>query len=129
MTDQEWIDILIDLASQDVDTAVAAAAKIHDESTAGDVPRLLELLQSPDFFVREAVAWPLAELAGPDVLPQLLEAYQLGFSQGHDNDGFTAALLEIPALYPDLAPHALAKLINQSDEPILGHAKWLQEFC
>ena len=129
MTDQEWSDVLVELTSHDVDTAVKAAAKINDASTAADVPRLLGLLKSTDFFEREAAAWPLAELAGPDVLPQLLEAYQLGFEQGHDNDGFTAALLEIPVLHPELTPRALAKLIEQASEPMRSHAKWLQKFC
>ena len=90
---------------------------------------LTKLLQSDDFFVREAAAWPLAELAGPSVLRELFVAYQRGFDEGQDNDGFTAALLEIPACHSDAARTAIESIARSSDEPMRGHAEWLLEIC
>lgn len=118
-----------ELHNKDVDTCVAAAGRLHKESETEDVPKLLELLQSNDFFVREAAAWPLAELSGVKFLPELFAAYQRGFDEGHDNDGFTAALLEIPAIFPNEAKQTLEKLAVAAEEPMRGHAKWLLEFC
>lgn len=129
MNDQAWNEVVGQLTGPDMDTWVAAATRIHGESEQHDVPRLLQLLEHENFFVREAAAWPLAELAGPSVLPQLLTAYQRGLDEGHDNDGFSAALLEIPALHPSTTKVALASIIQSSPEPIKGHAKWMLEFC
>ena len=52
--------IVAELRSPDVDTCVAAAARLHKEATSEDVPALLQLLATGDFFEREAAAWPLA---------------------------------------------------------------------
>jgi hypothetical protein len=117
------------LRDADVNTCVAAADRLHKESEVEDIPKLLALLGSTDFFVREAAAWPLAELAGARFLPELFMAYQRGFDDGHDNDGFTAALLEIPALHPQEVRSALLHLISINEEPMRGHAAWLLEFC
>ncbi|WP_140637476.1 hypothetical protein [Methylibium rhizosphaerae] len=129
MEEARWSTIVESLVSRDVDACVDAAARLHAEATVDDVPRLLELLQSDDFFVREAAAWPLAELAGASVLGQLFAAYQRGFDEGHDNDGFTAALLEIPALYPAQSRQTLQRLVESREEPAKGHAAWLLTFC
>ncbi|HQR99006.1 MULTISPECIES: hypothetical protein [unclassified Polaromonas] len=124
-----WTEIMSALDAQSVETCVAAAERLHAEADADDVPKLLALLETGDFFAREAAAWPLAELAGPTVLAELLKAYQRGFDEGHDNDGFTAALLEIPALFPDQVRASLASYIATAVEPARGHALWLLEFC
>lgn len=124
-----WSELVSALDAPSVEESVAAASRLHAEADADDIPKLLALLKSADFFVREAAAWPLAELAGPAVLCYLLVAYQRGFDEGHDNDGFTAALLEIPALFPAEAPAALARIIAVAAEPMRGHAQWLLEFC
>lgn len=117
------------LDSPAIEAMVQAASQLHCEAEPEDVQRLLNLLWHESFFVREAAAWPLAELAGPSVLPQLLEAYQRGFDDGHDNDGFTVALLEIPALYPSEARSAVTGIIATATGPLLGHAEWLLSFC
>ncbi len=122
-------EIVSALAVRDVKTCTAAAARLHAEATVDDVQRLVSLLESDDFFVREAAAWPLAELSGPAVLGELFVAYQRGVDEGHDNDGFTAALLEIPALYPNEARAALVEIVHSAIEPLRGHAEWLLEFC
>lgn len=125
-----WNEIIAALDSRDVDTSVAAAARLQAEASIEDVPALLRLLrEGSDFFVREAAAWPLAELVGPKVLPELLAAYQLGLDEGHDNDGFTAALLEIPALYPAETKTALEQLEKSATGHVREHALWLLEFC
>ena len=124
-----WTEIIEALSSKNVEVCVEAAERLHKEAGTEDIPNLLALLRTDDFFVREAAAWPLAELAGATLLPELLAAYQRGFDDGHDNDGFTAALLEIPYLHPDRLPHSIASIIAAGTEPALGHAKWLREFC
>jgi hypothetical protein len=125
----DWTAIVSALSDADVDVCVRAAARMHAESGPEDVSNLLALLESDDFFVREAAAWPLAELVGPTVLPQLLTAYQRGFDEGHDNDGFTAALLEIPSLHAGAARTPLERIAASAEEPMRGHAVWLLEFC
>ncbi len=125
-----WDHVLLDLAAQDVERNVAAAKRLCDECTLEDMPRLLALLQQgSDFFEREAAALPLAVLAGPSVVHELLVAYQRGFEEGHDNDGFTTALIEGASLFPADMKAALDSLIVSADEPIRGHARWLIEFC
>jgi hypothetical protein len=106
-----WSEIVSALNALSVEDCVAAASRLHAEASSEDIPKLLELLESGKFFVREAAAWPLAELAGPAVLTELLRAYQRGFDEGHDNDGFTAALLEVPALFSGDAKASLASII------------------
>lgn len=107
------------LNSKDVDECVTAASRLHKESETGDVAKLVALLNDNSFFVREAAAWPLAELAGPAVLRELFVAYQRGFDEGHDNDGFSAALLEVPALHP-ATRSMLQTIIENSSEPMKG---------
>ena len=128
MNQKTWNDIVAALNSQDVDACVTAASRLHKESEAADVPNLLNLLNDKSFFVREAAAWPLAELAGAAVLRDLFAAYQRGFDEGHDNDGFTAALLEVPALHPE-SKSALQSIAESGSGPIKAHARWLLEFC
>ena len=124
-----WSTIVSALSDPTVSTCVEAAARLQAEAGSEDIPNLLVLLESDDFFVREAAAWPLAELAGPTVLPELLSAYQRGFDEGHDNDGFTAALLEIPAFHSKEARPSLERIVESTEEPMRGHAHWLLEFC
>ena len=129
MKPEAFSSIISELNSEDINVCVEAAGRLHKESETEDLPKLLVLLESNDFFIREAAAWPLVELAGIKFLPELLTAYQRGFDEGHDNDGFTAALLEIPALYPGATRQALERIISSNEEPMRGHAAWLLEFC
>jgi hypothetical protein len=129
MKDTAWSEITANLNARDTAVCVAAAARLHREADISEVPRLLGLLESNDFFVREAAAWPLAELAGAQVLGELLTAYQRGFDEGHDNDGFTAALLEIPALHGEAAVQAIRSFLKSSSGTTKEHAGWLLTFC
>ena len=124
-----WSDIVKALGSKDAATCAFAAKRLHAECTSEDIPSLLDLLKNGDFFEREAAAWPLAEISGGTHLSELLAAYEKGFAEGHDNDGFTAALLEIPALHPVEAKIELTKLARTTEDPLRAHAKWLLEFC
>ncbi len=121
--------ILAGLDARDVEVNVRAATQIHKQSIKSDIPWLLEALKHESFFVRESAAWPLAELAGPSALPELFAAYQRGFDDGYDNDGFTAALIELAALHPLDTPPALQQLVAEGNEAVRGHAAWLLEFC
>jgi hypothetical protein len=123
-----WSEIVAGLNEADVEVCVAAASRLHAEADVDDIPKLLELLESDNFFIREAAAWPLAELAGPAVLTDLLAAYQRGFDEGHDNDGFSAALLEVPALFPEEAKSCLKRIAAAAGEPMRGHALWMLGF-
>ncbi len=126
--ERTWLEIEGGLLSRDVSVAVTACERLRESACIQDGPHLLGLLKHPDFFVREAAAWPLAALMGPQVLQELLVAYQLGFDEGLDNDGFTAALLEIPVLHSETRT-ALTDFISQADGSVKDHAVWLMEFC
>jgi len=130
MTSAEWNAIVSQLRSDvDPDGAVDAATRLHKGATGEDVPRLLELLQDESFFVREAAAWPLTELAGPDHLLELLRAFQRGLDEGHDNDGFTAALIDLAESEPGRVGRLLKALTSSDDESTRENAEWLLTFC
>ena len=125
-----WTHIVSALEARDLDANLLAADRLHAESSVDDVPKLLALLNDgKDFFIREAAALPLAELVGPSVLRELFVAYQRGFDEGHDNDGFTSTLIEVSALFPTEAKAALLALIKTESGAVRDHATWLMEFC
>ena len=101
----------------------------QNASTEEDVPQLVALLEDDSFYVREAAAWPLAELGRTEVLPQLLRAYQRGLDEGDDNDGFSAALIELASLHGPECQKALKVLTQDQDLTLRDHATWLLEFC
>ena len=130
MTSEDWRDILRDLHQvDDLERFVAANEKIHKASVQEDLPRLMELLNDPEFTVREAAAWPISELAGLAALPQLLVAYQRGLDDGHDNDGFSAALIDMVATDPVAAREALESILRSADATMASNAKWLLDWC
>jgi hypothetical protein len=130
MNATEWEAITRDLRSDgDPQRGAAAAALLHRNATAEDVPRLRDLLGDDSFFVREAAAWPLTELAGVQFLPDLLRAYQRGLDEGYDNDGFTTALIDLAESDPVLVSNALASLASSSDADMRENAQWLLTFC
>ena len=126
----DWDALIRDLRNVDeIDGAVAACERLHREATEEDVPRLRTLLNDGSFFIREAAAWPLSELLGPAALPELFQAYQRGFDEGHDNDGFSAALIEMAAADPDNVREVLNRLLLSEDSQMRENASWLLEFC
>ncbi len=128
MNEAVWNEIQDDLLNCDPAVAANACKRLQSEATEADEPRLLAMLNHHDFYVREAAAWPLAEISGPRVISELLVAYQRGFDEGHDNDGFTAALLEIPALHPNIR-EVLEKFLVSATDTQRAHILWLLTFC
>ncbi|MEJ0084424.1 MAG: HEAT repeat domain-containing protein [Pseudomonadota bacterium] len=129
MSPHDWqrvVKALRDVASDDV--AVEAAAELQAKATIEDVPRLIDLLNDDSFFVREAAAWPLSDLGVVEALPVLLDAYQRGLEDGHDNDGFSAALADLVSAKPDTSRRRLKSLVREA-RPGSKHAQWLLQFC
>ena len=100
--------------------------RLHRTATPDDLPRLRALLLDESAFVREAAAWPLAELAGATALPDLFDAYQRGLDEGHDNDGFTTALIELAAADTDGVRQVLETLARSGNEAMRenAHGSW-----
>ncbi|MEP6962220.1 MAG: hypothetical protein ABI995_09080 [Acidobacteriota bacterium] len=113
----------------DLDTFVTAAARIHKEATFEDVSQLTVLLNDDDALLREAAAWPLSELVGTPVLRELLKAYQRGLDDGLDDDGFSAALIDLVQVDPVQSESVLKVLVNEADLKMRDNACWLLEFC
>ena len=130
MDDNDWTTLVRDLRNvDDADVAVAAAERLHRTATSEDVHRLEELLQDESLFIREAAAWPLSEIVGAAALPQLFAAYQRGFDEGHDNDGFSAALADLAEADPEGVRAVLDVLAKADDGALRENARWLLEFC
>ena len=130
MTDHEWHRLAAALRDDnDIDGMVAAAADLQARATADDVPRLLHMLNDSSFFVREAAAWPLSDLGRVEALPQLLGAYQRGLDEGHDNDGFSAALIDLVEMNVVAAVPQLRKLAEAGSDADRENAAWLLGFC
>lgn len=129
MDQPQWQRVVAALRDvSDIDSAVAAAAELQAAASTEDVPRLIELLTDESFFVREAAAWPLSDLGRLDVLPQLLGAYQRGLAEGHDNDGFSASLIDLVQSKPVEARVQLSAFANSSDLELRDTARWLLTF-
>ena len=130
MNDQDWDETMRALHDKsDMDRAVAAAQKLHKTATKEDLPKLMKLLDDDNFFVQEAAAWPACELGGSRALQELLVAYQQGLDRGHDNDGFTAALIDLVETNPKESREVLSRLAESGDAPLRENALWLLEFC
>ena len=130
MNESEWSRIEADLRNgTDLDLMVGAAERLHRAASSEDVGRLRELLADDDFFVREAAAWPLSELAGVSHLPALLHALRRGIEEGHDNDGLTAALVDLAESEPAAVRTALEALIDSPRSDVQEEARWLMQFC
>lgn len=130
MTEQEWKAVIDALRARDnISRASTAALKLHETATPEDLPRLMQLLTDDDFLVREAAAWPVAELAGPAALPELLQALQRGFAEGYDNDGFQTALTDLVEANRTQAREVLTRLANSLDKVTRENAAWLLEYC
>lgn len=124
-----WNQLIHDIEGDDIEGMVDASEALHKESTTEDIPRLLDLLTHDNFVVREAAAWPLSIVGGPAYLPQLFDAYQKGLDEGHDNDGCTAALIELVELHKEDARHSLSELLKSSNPVYRENAVWLLDFC
>ncbi len=125
-----WDALVVALRNfEESDQACAVSDRLHKETTLQDVPRLMTLLQDRDAFVREAAAWPLSELVGVPALRDLLVAYQRGLDEGLDNDGFTAALIDLVQVHSSESALVLRSLAQNGDSDMQENALWLLEFC
>jgi hypothetical protein len=129
MDDARWHKLIKDIEGDDIELMVEACECLQKEAEMSDVPRLVKLLERESFVVREAAAWPLADLGDVTVLPEMFKAYQRGFNDGHDNDGFSAALADMAELYPQKVRQTLLSLKNSNDPDFQEFANWLLEFC
>lgn len=129
MNDNRWHQLVNDIEGEDIELMVEACENLQKEAEATDVSRLLKLLNHESFVVREAASWPLAIVGGPAVLSELFLAFQRGFDEGLDNDGFTTALIELVELHPIKSREKLLELKNSPNRIIQENADWLLEFC
>ena len=129
MNDNRWHQLVTDIEGDDIELMVEACEHLQNEAEATDVPRLLELLKHESFVVREAASWPLAIVGGPAALSELFLAFQRGFDEGLDNDGFTTALIELVELHPIKSREKLLELKNSPNRLIQENADWLLGFC
>ena len=120
-----------DFRDYDVDEKLESFERLKNSALKDDLPQLISALKSKktDFWIRELLSEPISELGGSDYLPELLEALQKNYDDGHDNDGFCFFLTELAESEPELCKIKLLELI---DSPTFEHkdsAKWLLEFC
>ncbi len=115
----------------DIDAKLASFEELKAQMSDADLPELLDAICSSeiDFWTRELLAEPVADLGGAQVLPTLLLAYQQNFDAGHDNDGFSHTLTEVASLDPEGSRAVLADLAQAGDENTRNHAGWLLDFC
>lgn len=130
MNEQQWKELSEALRDgRDSDRVEAAAKFLHENAVAEDLPRLMEMVNDKDDVVREVVAGPLGELAGPPELPKLLVALQRGIDDGYDCDSLQGALVAIVEANRTAAQQVLKGLVKSTDNVTRENAAWLLEFC
>jgi HEAT repeat protein len=127
MTHRSLLQVIETLRySDDVDEMVAAMETLNRIAEPDDVPVLLELVREEgDFFLREAAAAPLARLRGLAVLKDLLDAYEMGLSEGHDNDGLTSLIMDLVESRAQEAAPVLAAMVDDASAQRRAQAAWL----
>ena len=109
--------------------AVAAAASLQAEASTEDISRLVSLLSDPEFFVREAAAWPLSDLGCVEAIPQMIAAHIAGTAEGHDNDGLNAEMADLVSMNAEGSRRELQEVIASSNAEIRAVADWLLQFA
>lgn len=115
----------------EVEDVLGVFALIRSRASHDDLPILLSALCSDrsDFWVREMLAEPIADLGGPGVLPELLCAYERNREDGHDNDSFTIHLIDLVEQNPDESRTVLRRIIDTGDADLRPDAEWLLKYC
>jgi hypothetical protein len=115
----------------DIDGVLKALDRLMDAATKADLPQLVTAIQSPrnSFWTRELFSCPICKLGGSDCLEILLEANQLNFDEGHDNDLFNTNLIEVASAEPNKCRDKIEQLLARSDFKYREAAIWLLEFC
>lgn len=120
-----------DFDDYDVEQKLESFERLRNSATKDDLPQLISALKSEknDFWIRELLSEPISELGGSEYFPELFEALQKNYDEGHDNDGFCFFLTELANSEPELCKKNLLKLIDSPEFKFRNHAEWLLEFC
>lgn len=129
--EKELLILWSDFDVNDEEQKLEAFERLKNAAAKGDLPQLLAAIKSEknDFWTRELLSEPISELGGSEYLPELFEALQKNYDEGHDNDSFCHNLTEIAYAEPDLCKKKLRALIDSPDFMHKSRAKWLLEFC
>jgi hypothetical protein len=118
-------------ANNEVDSVLANFEELKRISTVADLPVLISAMQSEqsDFWLRELLSEPIAQIGGCNYLPILFDALQKGEDEGHDNDGFCFHVTEMAASDPISCRVKLEAMIAAPGHKHKDKAEWLLEFC
>jgi hypothetical protein len=120
-----------DFNDYDVEEKLESFEKLKNAATKDDLPQLISALRSEknDFWTRELLSEPISQLGGSKYLPELFEALQKNYDEGHDNDGFCFFLTEMAESEPKSCKRNLLMIIDSPGFKYKSHAEWLLEFC
>ena len=120
-----------DFSENDVEQKLESFGRLKNAATKDDLPQLISALKSgkSDFWIRELLSEPISELGRSEYLPELFEALERNYDEGHDNEGFCFFLTELADSEPESCNENLLKLIESPDFKYKKHAEWLLEFC
>jgi len=123
--------LLADLRDNIADSQVFILAldAMRKEAKPSDLPLLLSLLKDKSPLVREAAAWPIAEIEGLNALRDLLLAFQGGVDDGCDQDGFAALLIDLVSTNASDAIPRLQALLRDREPAVKENARWLLDHC
>ena len=129
--DKELEILWSNFEESDVDAKLEAFERLKLAAKKEDLPQLLDALKSDrnDFWVRELLSEPISELGGSKYLPELFDALQKNYDEGHDNDGFNHFLTEIAWAEPESCKNKLTELLSNENFQHREAAEWLLEFC
>ena len=118
-------------AARNIEQTLEAFDRVNQASTKADLPTLLKYLRSDtsDFWLRELLSEPICRYGGCEFLPELFEALQKGFDEGHDNDSFCHHLMQVAWENPIACEQRLLALLSMPDYKHQQSAIWLLEFC
>ena len=107
---------------------LAAYAEIREAASESDLPELLAALESSrgDFWSREMLAEPIADIGGLSVVERLLVAYRRNSEDGHDNDSLGTTLHELLTLEEN-AERELRRLVDAGSDISAEAQWWLEE--
>jgi HEAT repeat protein len=128
MSKLNWSQLIQDLRGEDIERSVNACQKIDEMADESHIQELYSLLNDESYFVREAVASPLARLEGIKVLPHLFQAYTLGFQDGHDNDGLSVTIVGLLEENKEDVTPLLLEMLQSEDVDTRANAAWALGF-
>ena len=121
----DWAKRQVQSCEGDVHLWVEAVQLLDRLATRERLGELEALLRHEAFCVREAAATPYAKLLGAASLPLLLEAWDRGLEDGHDNDGLSSDVTGVVSLYKAEAVPILAEMFRSKSPRDRAHAAWL----